>query len=169
AANVSALRGMAVEMEHTWQATYDVRYAKRYLEYLSKGYIYGYHEAVNIYYDDGGNFSSMGYSKDSLCRLQYDATYHYTKGDLDYKPKAREDLKLEAEKNSVFVTKLEGDNLYTEFSVASMPKNGCVSIASDGSVVYYPDKDFQGTDRFTYTYNNLVGESEECVIEITVK
>ena len=169
AASVSELRGMAVEMEHTWQATFDTRYAKRYLEYLTKGYVYGYHEAINIYYDDGGNFYSMGISDDPLCRLQYDATYHYTKGDLEYKPKARADAKLEAEKNSVLIFKLEGDNVFTEFAVASMPKNGCVSIASDGSLVYYPDKDFVGTDKFTYTYNNLLGESEECVIEITVK
>ena len=111
----------------------------------------------------------MGIKDDPLCRLQYDATYHYVKGDLDYNPKAKEDLKLEADKNSVFVTKLVGDNPYTEFSIASMPDHGCVSIAADGSLAYYPDKDFVGVDSFTYTYNNLVGASEECVIEITVK
>lgn len=169
AAMLTKLRGMAVEMEHTWQATYDIRYAQRYLDYLYNGYIYGYHESINIFYDDGGNFYTMGISDDSLRRLQYDATYHYVKGDLDYNPKAKEDIKLEANKNEILYSKLVRDNLYTQFSVASMPENGCVSISADGSFAYYPDKDFKGTDRFTYTYNNLVGESEECVVEITVK
>lgn len=169
AAVLAKLRGMSVEMEHTYRATYDVRYARRYLKYLYKGYEYGYHEAINIFYDDGGNFSSMGFKDDLLCRIQYDATYHYTKGDLEYKPKARETLKLEASANEIFVSKLEGDIVYSCFSVASMPENGCVSVSEDGSFAYYPDKDFKGTDSFTYTYNNLLGESEECVVEITVK
>lgn len=169
AAMLTKLRGMAVEMEHTWQATYDIRYAQRYLDYLYNGYIYGYHETVNIFYDDGGNFYSMGIKDDLLCRLQYDATYHYVKGDLNYNPKARDVVSLEAKKNEILYAKLESDTLFTRFSIASMPENGCVSVSEDGSFAYYPDKDFTGTDSFTYTYNNLVGESEECVVEITVK
>ena len=169
AAILTKLRGMAVEMEHTCQATYDIRYAQRYLDYLYNGYKYGYHETINIFYDDGGNFYSMGIKDDPLCRLQYDATYHYVNGDLDYNPKARDVVSLEAKKNEILYSKLEGDTLFTRFSIASMPENGCVSISADGSIAYYPDKDFTGKDSFTYTYNNLVGESEECVVEITVK
>ena len=41
-------------------------------------------------------------------------------------------------------------------------------LLSDGTFAYYPDKDFSGTDTFTYTYNNLLGESEECTVEIRV-
>ena len=169
AAILAKLRGMSVEMEHTWQATYDSRYAKRYLEYLNKGYEYGYHEAINIFYDDGGNFSTMGFSKDTLCRIQYDATYHYTKGDLKVCPDVMETVKAETGKNTVLYSELTNEAPYAEFSVASMPEHGTVSVSDDGSFAYYPDKDYTGTDRFTYTYNNLLGESEECVVDITVK
>ena len=55
------------------------------------------------------------------------------------------------------------------YTLQSMPAHGCVTLASDGSFRYFPDKGFTGKDSFTYTYNNYMGESETCTVEITVE
>ena len=110
----------------------------------------------------------MGFSDDPLCRLQYDATYHFAKGTLDITPDTKDKLVFDALANDVFVDTLNPEKDYQLFTLASMPEHGTVSLLSDGTFAYYPDKDFSGTDTFTYTYNNLLGESEECTVEIRV-
>ncbi|MBQ8911437.1 MAG: cadherin-like domain-containing protein, partial [Clostridia bacterium] len=47
--------------------------------------------------------------------------------------------------------------------------NGSVTLSTDGSFRYYPAPGFTGKDTFTYTYNNYLGESETCTVEITVE
>lgn len=160
---------MSVEIEHTREAMSDIHFARNYMLYLYYGEVYGYIDSIHVYYNDRDNISAMGYSDDPLCRMLYDATYHFAKGDLDVTPDKKDTFTGEATKETVYYDTLNPDNEYQLFSLASMPERGTVSLSDDGTFAYYPDKGFTGTDTFTYTYNNLLGESEECVVEIVVK
>ncbi len=159
---------MSVEIEHTREAMSDIHFARNYMLYLYYGEVYGYIDSIHVYYNDRDNISAMGFSDDPLCRLQYDATYHFAKGDLDVTPDTREKAVFDAAANDIFTASLNPEKDYLLFTLASMPEHGTVSLLSDGTFAYYPDKDFSGTDTFTYTYNNLLGESEECTVEIRV-
>ena len=166
---LTRLRNMCVEIEHTYQAMTDIQYARNYMLYLYNGAVYGYMDAIHVYYNDRDNISKMGYSDDVLSRMQYDATYHFIKGDLDITPDTKDTFKAETDKNTILHSDINPEREYSLFTLASMPKHGTVSLSADGTFAYYPDKDFTGTDTFTYTYNNLLGESEECTVEIKVK
>ncbi|MBO7215758.1 MAG: DUF4855 domain-containing protein [Clostridia bacterium] len=159
---------MSVEIEHTRQAMSDIAFARNYMLYLYYGEVYGYIDSIHVYYNDRDNISAMGFSDDPLCRLQYDATYHFAKGTLDVTPDTKEKAVFDAAANDMFTANLNPEKDYLLFTLASMPEHGTVSLLSDGTFAYYPDKDFSGTDTFTYTYNNLLGESEECTVEIRV-
>ncbi|MGE0737076.1 MAG: Ig-like domain-containing protein, partial [Alphaproteobacteria bacterium] len=50
----------------------------------------------------------------------------------------------------------------------SDPANGTVTLGSDGSYVYTPDADFNGTDQFTYTLSDGNGGSASTTVTITV-
>lgn len=160
---------MSVEIEHTYQAMTDIQYARNYMLYLYYGAVYGYMDSIHVYYNDRDNISKMGYSDGILSRMQYDATYHFIKGDLDITPDTKDTFKAETSKNTILHSDINPDDDYSLFTLASMPEHGTVSLSADGTFAYYPDKDFTGTDTFTYTYNNLLGESEECTVEINVK
>lgn len=159
---------MSVEIEHTRQAMSDIFFARNYMLYLYYGEIYGYIDSIHVYYNDRDNISAMGFSDDPLCRMMYDATYHFAKGTLDITPDTKEKAVFNAAANDIFTADLNPEKEYLLFTLASMPEHGTVSLLSDGTFAYYPDKDFSGTDTFTYTYNNLLGESEECTVEIRV-
>ncbi len=160
---------MCVEIEHTREAMSNMAYARNYMLYLYYGEVYGYIDAIHMYYNDRNNISEMGISDDPLCRLQYDATYMFAKGTLDVTPDTKDTFKGETAKETIFIGDLNSENGFSMFTLASMPENGTVSLSADGTFAYYPDKGFTGTDKFTYTYNNLLGESEECTVEINVK
>lgn len=160
--------GMTVEIEHTYQCLSDIDFARRYMLYLYYGATEGYMDSVHVYYDDVENFGIMAYSDSKLCRLQYDATYQFAKGTLDITPDKKDDIKLSATANTIFYGNIGEEGEISMYSLVSAPENGRIALNTNGEFAYYPDKDFTGTDKFTYTYNNLLGESEECVVEITV-
>ena len=166
---LTKLNKMSVEIEHTTEAKTDINYARNYMLYLYYGAVYGYIDSIHVYYNDRSNFSDMAYSDNGLSRLQYDATYHFIKGDLDITPYTKDVFKAETTKDTILKSTLNPENGYSLFTLASMPKNGTVSLSADGSFAYYPDAGFTGKDTFTYTYNNLLGESEICTVEIDVK
>ena len=58
-------------------------------------------DAIHIYYDDLYNFSTLAYSDDPLCRMQYDATYEFVRGTLDITPEKRDTLNLTSDKNDI--------------------------------------------------------------------
>ncbi len=160
---------MCVEIEHTREAMSNMAYARNYMLYLYYGAVYGYMDSIHVYYNDRSNISDMAYDASPLCRLQYDATYMFAKGNLDITPDTKDTFKAETGAETILCDTLNPENNYSLFTLASMPENGTVSLSADGTFVYYPEKGFTGTDKFTYTYNNLLGESEECVVEINVK
>ena len=53
--------------------------------------------------------------------------------------------------------------------IATIPVHGQVIVKSDGTIEYTPEKDFFGTDSFTYTVKDVAGaESLPAVVTITV-
>ncbi len=162
---------MCVEIEHSYQALSDPLFAQNYMKYLYYGAVYGYmNEATHIYYADLTNYIDLAYSDNPISRMQYDATYQFITGTLEITPEKLDDLKSEGSKNTMLegTLNLHGDVL-AQFAVASAPEHGYVTVASDGSFRYFPQKGYTGTDSFTYTYNNYLGESVPCTVEITVK
>lgn len=156
---------MCVEIEHSYQALSDPDYLRSYMLYLYYGAVSGYMtDSIHIYYDcpipvDG--------SEHSL--LTYKATYEFAKGTLDIYPDARETLTLKTGKDTALEGELNTENTLSLYTLTGAPEHGILSMNVDGDFVYYPEKGYTGTDTFTYTYNNYLGESETCTVEITVE
>ncbi len=169
-AEVGMRRKMCVEIEHSYQAFSDPKYARKYMLYLYYGATTGYmKDAIHIYYDDLYNFSTLAYSDDPLCRMQYDATYEFVRGTLDITPEKRDTLNLTSAKNEITHATLARDGELACYTIASAPAHGTVTLSPSGDFLYFPDPDYTGSDSFTYTYNNYLGESEPYTVSITVK
>ena len=50
-----------------------------------------------------------------------------------------------------------------------MPAHGKVALKADGSFVYTPDKDYTGTDTFTYTITRAGAASTPGTVTLIVK
>lgn len=160
---------MCVEIEHNFEAFADPLFLRNYMMYLYYGALSGYMDSIHIYYDNTENISLMAYSKDPMIRFQYEATYHFIKNDLDIYPDARDVLKFTTKKDTVLEGTLNVDNSFSLYTLTGGTANGSVTLSTDGSFRYYPAPGFTGKDTFTYTYNNYLGESETCTVEITVE
>lgn len=160
---------MCVEIEHSYQALSDPQFVRNYMLYLYYGAVYGYMDAIHVYYDDVTNYARLAYSDDPMLRMQYDATYHFACGDLDITPEKRDTVSVSAEKDTVCDGALGTDGELALYTLVSSTAHGSITLSSNGSFRYLPQKGFTGTDSFTYTYNNYLGESEECTVEIVVE
>lgn len=161
--------GMCVELEVAYQSYGDMYYVSRYLEYLYYGAVYGYmKDATHFYYDDDNFFARMAYAEGFIPRLQYDYTYQFAKGVLKANPDKRADISFNVQKDTILKDKLAEFDRMARYKIETSPHNGTVTINLDGTFTYYPNKGFTGTDTFTYTYNNYLGDSPECVVKITV-
>ncbi len=160
---------MCVEMEHNFEAFADPLFLRNYMLYLYYGVEYGYDKAIHIYYDNIDNIAVMAYSDDPMYRFQYDATYQFLKGTLDIYPDAKETMTFAVGKDTILDGTLNPEADFALYTLSGYTANGSVALSTDGTFRYYPNQGFTGTDSFTYTYNNYLGESETCTVEITVK
>ncbi len=55
------------------------------------------------------------------------------------------------------------------FSIAGQPGNGQLSLGSDVTLTYTPDRDFVGTDSFSYTISDDNGQSSTATVTINVE
>ena len=171
AADLIRSYGMGIEIEIAGNVLNNEILRNRYLEYLAKGAKYGYMKnCVHMYYQELNVYFNAANSNDERVRYLYDATYQFIKGTLPAYPDALETVKLEAEKNKIF----EGNVMVnvpvsTKLDLVQSPVNGTVTVADDGTFMFFPEKDFTGTVQFAYTFDNGLGESDPCVVEITVK
>lgn len=171
AAYLTQLYGMGIEIEISGKAfTSDIIYRK-YMEYLSGGVLYGYmKDCVHMYYQEVTAYYDAAVSKDRDIRLIYDYTYQFIKGTLDVYPDGIEECNFNTTKGeSVSGAIIEDAPGYVKFELCSMPESGTVSLASDGSFIYYPAADFTGTVSFTYTYSEGLCDSEPCTVTIVVE
>ena len=60
----------------------------------------------------------------------------------------------------------DGDALV--YAVGSDPSNGSVDVAADGSFIYQPAADFNGSDAFTFTVSDGSASSAPATVQITV-
>ncbi len=163
--------GMCIELEIDNAALYDDRFFEKYMNYLSKGIDYGYMDgAIHMYYQSTNIFGDASRSTDSKVRLIYDYTYQFIKGTLDPIPEKPKNMRVECDTNRVFSGTLANDSeQVTQFRLASSASHGVVTVTKDGKFVYYPNKDFKGTDTFTYQISHRLGWSEEVTVTIEVE
>ena len=162
--------GMCVEIELCGNALTDQRYRTRYMQYLSSGVTEEYmQDVIHMYYLETLTFVNLYKSQYAPNRLIYDYTYQFIKGTLDITPDPIAPQVCEASAGSAFKGKLaeNADNTLL-FKVAAAPKHGTVTIESDGSFTYYPDKGYTGEDTFTFRYSEMLEYSEPCTVTINV-
>lgn len=168
-AEVSKQTHMSVEIEHSYQALSDPHFVRNYMLYLYYGAVTGYDEGVRIYYDDRDNFAQMARSDLPLCRMQYESTYRFAKGTLEVYPETVETLTFTAKKDTILDGTLNGEGVPARYTPAGSPEHGSVVLSVDGTFRYLPEPGYTGKDTFAYTYNNYLGESQICYVEITVE
>jgi len=158
-------QNMCVEIEHSYQALSDPHYLRSYMLYLYYGAVSGYMtDAIHIYYDCPIPVKGSAHSL-----LTYKATYEFAKGTLDVYPETRDTLSVKTGKDTALEGSLNTENTFSRYTLTGAPEQGILSLTVDGDFVYYPKKGYTGKDSFTYTYNNYLGESETCTVEITVE
>ncbi len=170
AATIANHFGMCIEMELDGKELSDKRYFDKYMKYLGGGVEYGYmNDAIHMYYQGGSTIASAYYSSNERVRLIYEYTYQFIKGTLDTTPDTVSEIKKSVSANTALIGTLNPySDLSKEYQIAYSPVHGTVSIAEDGSYVYYPNKGFTGTDTFTYRIGNHLGWSDECTVTVTV-
>ena len=163
--------GMCIEIEIDNAALYDDRFYEKYMNYLSKGIDYGYMDgAIHMYYQSINIFGDASRSTDQKVRLIYDYTYQFIKGTLDPLPEKPKDMRFEGKSNRVVSGTLVNESeQITQYRLATSASHGVVTVTKDGKFVYYPNKDFKGTDTFTYQISHRLGWSEEVVVTIEVE
>ncbi len=163
--------GMCIEIEIDAAASHDIRFFKKYMGYLYYGKLYGYMDnAIHMYYQGAYDFGNSSRSESARLRLIYDYTYQFMKGTLKVTPDAVSKLSFATKSNTPLKNTLNKNaDVKNIYRIGISPEHGTVSLADDGSFVYYPNGDFTGTDTFTYQYSNYLGWSEECTVTVTVK
>ena len=171
ATNFMKRYGMGIEIEIGSSAFQNDVLYNRYLNYLASGVKYGYmKDCFHMYYQEIHVYYNAAKAGDPKSRAIYDYTYQFIKGTLDGMPKALEAVTATGAKNSITEVQLTEDvSLISSFDILGSPAHGTASIADDGKLTFYPEKDFTGTVTITYTYNNGLGNSEPCTVEITVE
>ncbi len=159
---------MGFEMEIDGKAYTDPLFFQKYMDYLSYGVKYGYmKEAIHMYY--GAAFHNTYDDYDGYGRIIYEYTYKFIKKTLTVIPDAPASAKLECSKNQSLTHKIIDQKPGYSIQIALSPSEGSAVVNGDGTVSFYPAKDFTGTVYFEVVINDSLGISEPAAIEITVK
>ncbi len=169
ASDLAKKYGMSIELEIDEKALSDARFFKKYMDYMSGGVKYGYmNESIHMYYQGSDIFRKAAESGDARTRLIYDYTYRFIKGTLTLTPQTPADSRLTARMDTALSGAFDNDNGRLVFRLDTTPAHGSVALTENGDYVYYPNKGFTGTDRFTYSVSNYLGWSESVTVEIKV-
>ncbi len=170
-ADIAQSYGMCIEIEIHEDARTDDRAFKKYMEYLAGGVKYGYMDnSIHMYYQTFDTIGSMWDSESEKYGLIYDYTYQFIKGALDIKPESVDAMAFSAEYETPYHNTVNTENTEAKiFKVSQSPAHGSLAFDQNGNFVYYPNKEFKGTDTFTYQIGNYLGWSEPCTITITVE
>lgn len=162
--------GMGVEFEIS-SADYS-RYSK-YLEASAK--LGCMKSGVTMYYQEGNTGIFKRVYNSSNYRHLYDDTYKYIKGVLySGVPEMNHDHPLYVPKNSQgSVGKLpvtDSDTNKYQLKIESITKttHGKLVFDADGFYQYIPDKDFVGTDSFSFTLTDGINTSKDYTVNIVV-
>lgn len=170
AANYIRQYGMGIEIEIGWNNLNDPELRQRYIEYLMGGVQFGYMKnCIHMYYQEVTAIYAASISSDPKVRQLYDYTYQFIKGTLQAYPDALETVKVSGKANEIITGKITAADIDYVIGTVQSPEHGTLTLSSDGSFTYYPEKDFKGTVTFAYTYNAGLGESKPSMIEITIE
>ncbi len=170
AAYLIQMYGCGIEIEVGFTAMQNEALRNRYLEYLSGGVKFGYmKDCMHMYYQELDVYHATCKSSDPKIRVMYDYTYQFIKGTLNAYPAALETVKVEAAADApTSVVLFENPSAHLSVVLAGSPEHGSVTFGNDGVFTYYPEPGFSGTVTITYTFNEGLGDSEICTVEITV-
>ncbi|MBR5286825.1 MAG: DUF4855 domain-containing protein, partial [Clostridia bacterium] len=103
ASDLAKRYGMCVEMEIDAAAIHDIRYFKKYMNYLYYGKEYRYmDEAIHMYYQGVDYFGISAMSEKARLRLIYEYTYQFMKGTLKTLPDSVSKLTFSSKKNTPY-------------------------------------------------------------------
>ena len=100
------------------------------------------------------------------------ATFNIVVAPVNDDPTAQDDTMLTSEDEAVTINALnndsdiDGDQLFLK--VVTQGENGSVTHASDGTLTYTPDENFNGTDSFTYAISDDNGGAGFATVNVTV-
>jgi len=82
---------------------------------------------------------------------------------------ATPDMTLTGMGSTEIARTLNSEGVPARYTPAGSPEHGSVVLSVDGTFRYLPEPGYTGKDTFAYTYNNYLGESQICYVEITVE
>ncbi|MDD4125363.1 MAG: DUF4855 domain-containing protein [Eubacteriales bacterium] len=169
AAELAKANNMSIELEISWLVPANELYLRKYFAYLKGGADYGYMtDAMHMYFQSHDIFGMACRSDIPEYRLVYDYTYQFAKGTLVTTPLKNSDISINANKNTACTGKISGGSDITRYFIAVSPSHGTVTVNRDGTFTYYPEKDYTGSDTFTYYVNEWLGNSQPCTVNINI-
>ena len=81
------------------------------------------------------------------------------------------DMKIDTHANTLYKGNLNAtdkDKDKLTYKILSKPFNGVLTLNSDGSYIYTPNKSFVGSDQFTYNVNDGISDSNTATVNINV-
>lgn len=170
-AKLTALYNMGIEIEICEESLFNEQFFDKYMAYLANGTTYNYmNDAVHMYYQGTYIYRDAAYSKTYMGRKAYDSTYHFIKRDLKTVPDAIEIQEFSAEKNVPLRGKFNfpDDGVMRKLRVEVAADHGSVSVNDNGTFDYYPEKDYTGEVKFSFSYSEYLDWSEPMEVVISV-
>ena len=133
----------------------------------------GIDELSSIAVDQNGNVYLAGFSEGNGTSYDY-ATIKYSQGS-NLTPVAEgdsyrtsEDVALTVAAPGVLINDTDKNGDVLTAALVAGPSNGSLALKPDGSFTYMPDKDFYGSDSFTYTAHDGKENSNPVTVDIAV-
>lgn len=163
--------GLCYEMECWGKLFKDRLFLRKYMNYMKQGVLCGYADAINMYYQDYGDFKSCCYSKDAPVRLMYDYQYSYMKNGLAARlyPAKQDDVSFVCKKDAPFDGSVSNSSDIRVYKLSRSPSHGTVTLDEKGGFTYYPNKGYTGDDSFAFRVNEYLCDSEETTVTLKVE
>lgn len=169
-AEIAKEYNMCIEIEINAPALGDSFYFQRYMDYLKGGVTYGYMtDSIHMYYQSVMDIYKASKSESAKTRLIYDYTYQFIKKNLKLSPDKLDDITINAKADTYYEGKLFEADEATLAQVSLSAQNGTVTVNSDGTFRYYPNKGFQGTDTFTFKISKYLDWSDDITVTVHVE
>ncbi len=160
---------MAIEMEIGGNTK---EFFEKYVDYLEYGKLYGYMtDSIHMYYALEMNYQdyandAYGYSHEFV-----QSTYLFIKHKYGVGGTVPDRQTVSCKKNgntSIQIVSEAESFIYSPLITVSAA-NGTVVVNEDGSVTYYPNRGFTGTDTFKVASSDISGVTDSVTITVTVQ
>ncbi len=163
--------GMCFEMECNSSLFASDAFYRKFMNYMKYGVVYGYKDAINMYYQDVSVFRTCCYSDDKRLRAVYDDLYLYMNDRLDLFAEPAVEARFETGVNESFMGTLAFDGIPegADFVLTSSPSHGSVSLEPNGNFTYYPENGYRGEDSFSYALTRGFENGECAQIDVAIR